>query len=438
MNFIAEHDKLLQGLRPWCKDRKLLLLKFFFWRAGTPQQKSLIGLLRAILYQILSAEPTLTSLICKDGFHTGPAWTEKRLIKALEIVLDNTKHVRYCLIVDGLDEFEGAVDRQRSLVKFIYDFTRHDNAKAIVSSRPEPVLFQSFSTYPNLCLQALNWRDIETCVRTRILEESWVQEFEPTAVSELIKDVTYKADGVFLWASIAVQDLLQGIAMLDSIETLRQRLDHLDGSLNGLFTQQLQRIQPVHRKRAATHLAFVADGVSTTLEYVQMTVGRIAFSLYPEISKALHRVIESEQYLEKDVQYLSAEIEKLEASLMWQSAGLLDVKSDRCAPAHTKLELSKMLCVEGQDAFTRTQSAFLSRFCLHYFYHTRVQLVHRSVVEYLSDDLRAKQFMTEAQLPDASIFETVLRGLQGITSVDFYLLREYCRIDALSAGKFES
>ena len=53
MNHICSHSRRLELLGEWCTNRRLLTPTFFFWNAGTRLQKSIDGLLRSLVYQML-------------------------------------------------------------------------------------------------------------------------------------------------------------------------------------------------------------------------------------------------------------------------------------------------------------------------------------------------------------------------------------------------
>ena len=53
MNHICNHSRRLELLGEWCSNRRLLTPTFFFWNAGTRLQKSIDGLLRSLVYQML-------------------------------------------------------------------------------------------------------------------------------------------------------------------------------------------------------------------------------------------------------------------------------------------------------------------------------------------------------------------------------------------------
>ena len=63
MNYIYEHDRKDALLKEWSAGRPLLTLRFFFWNAGVRQQKTVDGLLRSLIYQILKKYPELIACL---------------------------------------------------------------------------------------------------------------------------------------------------------------------------------------------------------------------------------------------------------------------------------------------------------------------------------------------------------------------------------------
>lgn len=59
MHYICAHKRKDELLKEWSAQRQLLTPTFFFWNAGVRQQKSVDGLLRSLIYQILKACPEL-------------------------------------------------------------------------------------------------------------------------------------------------------------------------------------------------------------------------------------------------------------------------------------------------------------------------------------------------------------------------------------------
>ena len=57
MNHISEDKNLYTHLGSWTKGRHCIVPVFFFWRLGSPEQKSIEGLLRSLILQILESQP---------------------------------------------------------------------------------------------------------------------------------------------------------------------------------------------------------------------------------------------------------------------------------------------------------------------------------------------------------------------------------------------
>lgn len=54
MNHICTHERPLELLGEWCSAGQLLTPMFFFWNSGSPLQMSIDGLLRSLLYRMLT------------------------------------------------------------------------------------------------------------------------------------------------------------------------------------------------------------------------------------------------------------------------------------------------------------------------------------------------------------------------------------------------
>ena len=59
MNYVCNHEKKEEYLKQWSANKRLLTPTFFFWNAGTRQQKSIEGLFRSLIYQMLIECPSL-------------------------------------------------------------------------------------------------------------------------------------------------------------------------------------------------------------------------------------------------------------------------------------------------------------------------------------------------------------------------------------------
>lgn len=271
MSYICEDPRTISCLRTWAgtKGSKLITPKFFFWSPGSVMQKSSVGLLRSLLYQIFQEHPEIAPL--PDRHEPLSDWTERRLTKIFQrITSDVPSSYRMCLSIDGLDEFSGDHD---SLITMFGDLAQNPNIKVVLSSRPYPKFDRAFGSSAMLKLQDLTRADIEKFVSDKLLALPRVRSmaaqkprygFERT-VPGIIHDIVGKSDGVFLWVNLAVRDQIRGIEEEDSLEQLKERLQILPTTLEDLYAHMLGNIDKVHRKEAAWFLQIALHQDSETL-----------------------------------------------------------------------------------------------------------------------------------------------------------------------------
>lgn len=125
-------------------------------------QRSLEGLIRSLLYQILAQQPDLTSLVIKMALLDlnrlkSTSWRAEQLKGAFRTAVEEfSKTECLCLFIGGLDEYDGTLGLDTwDMLDFIYKLVPILNVKACVSSRPEPVFlccaarFRALQSYCN-------------------------------------------------------------------------------------------------------------------------------------------------------------------------------------------------------------------------------------------------------------------------------------------------
>ncbi|KAK3381264.1 hypothetical protein B0H63DRAFT_198516 [Podospora didyma] len=259
MRYIIDSDRRDDLLRCWASGRDLDIFTFFFWKSGTASQRSLQGILRSILYQYLSKYPDQTRAIFPeqyDGLYRKQAfsqtlrstytqWNMKTLESAFEKMVELASERKFCLFVDGLDEYEG--DHTR-IAEFLVKVTaEHDHVKICASSRPWVEFENIFKGYPTLRLQDLTKTDIEIYISGRLnVSKAFVvlQEKQPHEAKKLISSIVKMASGVFLWVKLVLNSLLKGLDLDDDFEDLTNRLRCLPRGLEELYTHILKTIDP--------------------------------------------------------------------------------------------------------------------------------------------------------------------------------------------------
>ena len=335
-----------------------------------------------------------------------------------------------CLFIDGLEEFEGDEDSRDALICIVKDLTKNPSIKAVLSSRPEPFLAESFSLYPGLRLQDLTRRDIGTYVRGRLQGIEHMKKLEmrdADRVEQLMSKLCDKADGVFLWARLAVQDIISGLRSRDSLDMLEQRLQRLNNSLDGLFTQLVERIHPIHKINAAKCLQYVSHRVSENLSPQRTSVLHVAFALQEEFCSNMKVLFHSDTLSEDRIDLCKETLENLEISTVSQTAGLLEVQTHRDTPNLSDGQVCEGTLPCKPLAATKMEysEAQLSALCYHYNHHTSIGFIHRTAFEFLQENNVARELMSHAASFGGRVDEIVACTFEKATQCMLLFARDY-------------
>ncbi len=268
MKYLCSHDKVEEYLKIWAGEKGLPFSKFFFWKPGTELQKSLKGLMRALLHSILTQLPGMIELILPKHWEASQAHQAVHFEHAdIQAAFDSfivrpdvyEKH-KFVFFIDGLDEFNGDHD---GMIKSFFRWVSasSNNVKICVSSREELVFLERFSDCPKLRLHDLTKEDMEVFIEQTLKDNTDFQDRQDQVeILRLAKTITYRAEGVFLWASLAVQSVTSGLLTEDDVEDLEQRIDALPTALEDLVQAIFDSIQnrsSVDRVAALRSLAYV-------------------------------------------------------------------------------------------------------------------------------------------------------------------------------------
>ena len=299
MSYVCQHPQTQHYLETWSAGRTIVMPKFFFWNPGSSMQKGSQGLLRSLVYQILSKNQDSINAIAnleepaRDNFAPVPAWTELRLIRTL---LGAVQHLAnrlcICFFIDGLDEYSGD---QGALVDLIGELAEYPNVKCCLSSRPYRAFTDAFGSRTMLKLHDLTEPDIQAYVSDKF--ESLPRAhpsvtFNPSRVSRLKNEIVKKAEGVFLWVELAVKDQIEGVKNWDSIDLLEERLWLLPNEIEDLYSRMLDQIGKIYQKEVATYLRVAVDlNPATLFDMVLAVRGQEASASRPSTKLQLSEVV---------------------------------------------------------------------------------------------------------------------------------------------------
>lgn len=220
-------------------------------------QKSQEGLLQSLLYEVLRQCPKLLSQVCfsrwLDFGHYGDepeVWTRTELLEVLNNLLQQERiPVSFCFFIDGLDEYDG--DHVELIDMFNrWPVSRH--FKLCVSSRPWFIFKDAFGQgiKSHLTLENFTRHDIQLYIRKTFNKNKRFEELNARdpGYTDLTRDIDEKAQGVFLWVSLAVSELSRGFTNADTIPVLQRRLKALPPKLEDYFRHMFSQIEEIYRK----------------------------------------------------------------------------------------------------------------------------------------------------------------------------------------------
>ncbi|UPK90160.1 hypothetical protein LCI18_001095 [Fusarium solani-melongenae] len=258
MKYISSSAVTKTLLSKWAGDGPCTTADFFFWYLGTAEQRTQDGLFRALLYKIFSSHPKLIPealpAMWKEAYEgrdtiAFPSSAEAE--KAFRVIATSPDLGRFCLFVDGLDEYLGNC---QDGISFIKRLTAGQNIKVIVSSRPIPDCVAAFRGLPQLDLPDLTRPDIYAYVQDVIGKHpdmSRLSKGDPRGPQQIISDLVDKSSGVFLWVILACRSLISGLARYDDTAQLQSRVTDLPPELEDMFQLMLIKVEPRYRRQAS-------------------------------------------------------------------------------------------------------------------------------------------------------------------------------------------
>ena len=240
-----------------------IIVHYFFHELGKMQEKTFGGFLHAIVYQLLvgfreknqAALSQLSGLLkphLRLAMNSKPALPEEVLMTILQKRVAECKEtLGLYLFVDGFDECHGD---HRGQLDFLTDWVRSSSdknlsVKACIASRVEPEIELRLSNEPTFAIHQHTAKDISAYV-TQKLGQAWdlmarqrhgtIANYDQT----LIDSVVETAEGVFIWVTIVVSQLVVAIEEEAELHDLYTLLADLPEGLEKLYASIIEKIEP--------------------------------------------------------------------------------------------------------------------------------------------------------------------------------------------------
>jgi hypothetical protein len=267
MKFLGQHPETLKHLGFWAGHQEVITARFYFWNSGSSLQKSQLGLLRSLLFEILRQCPKLLAQVRKQissrkegswmwGGDKTATWQYEELLRVYQFVVEQNTDSKFCFFIDGLDEYKTEMDKDhRHLVKTLKLLASSPSIKLCLSSRPWTVFLDAFgaSSEWTIKLEDLTNQDIYRYVADKLQEHDQYHRLVKAneSYSKLIEEVVRKAQGVFLWVFLVVRDLLEGLTYNDTMRTMYLRLSQFPEDLGSYFQRMIDSIPKFYRRETA-------------------------------------------------------------------------------------------------------------------------------------------------------------------------------------------
>ncbi|KAK9421792.1 putative NACHT domain-containing protein [Seiridium unicorne] len=424
MKYMADHVQTESLLQDWAHPKQLVIASHYFWSAGTAMQKSKLGLLQSLLFEILRTCPDLIPDVCGERWAATGAtssflaaeWTSHELLRALQDISRVANlQTRYCFFIDGADEFKGDL---HDLCETFQTLSKSENFKICMSSRPWNV-FEDFFGHDNkrkLYIHEVTDKDIQQFTTSRLEEHPrWKSDrFQPKDKTSIIKEITEKAQGVFLWVFLVTNSLRDGLTNGDTRADLWSRLRSLPTDLDKFCKHMLDSIDPLYTEKMA-HTLRVSINAEEPLHFIIFNMMEREFDSYA--TESLDD--DEEEFSEFALQAADPEdnaYDECKRRINARCGGLLDVKKSGTVEFLHRTVRDFLLLHEMSDYLESKSSVWFKTnvFTLKAFISALQSKTQSFVWEYcgLREVLRqAFQYANDAIDEDPDVAFTDLEGL---------------------------
>ncbi|KAK3309366.1 uncharacterized protein B0T15DRAFT_515318 [Chaetomium strumarium] len=238
---------------------------FFFNGRGVPIERSVDGMLRTLLHQLVSQVPLAFKSLIEhhrafdqaNQFRQGSVdWATDTLKKMFHTAIHSPDLSAAFIFIDALDEGEGFLpaDVFDYVETVVGTFSDTKIIKIWLSSRPDNFVNRR-TRWTTLDLGERNSGDIQayaTGLLTKIAKDCDYPDLRyDTIVPQLLSQILEHAQGVFLWAKLVIDQLRAAMYDGESVKEIQSMLSKLCETADDLWDLFRSVLQKVKRNRRA-------------------------------------------------------------------------------------------------------------------------------------------------------------------------------------------
>ena len=382
--------------------RKIMTLSFFCWLAGTLYQKRIDGMLCTLLYQILAKSPPISGTFMKHNprlalKRSTEDWpiSELKSCLAHAVATLSPDHCVY-IFIDGLDELDSEVDSLQLIS--LLNYFKEMEIKLCISSRRSTPLHGKLKMCPGFPVQDLTSSDIELYVHGRIADTLDLQHLPSSDEwqCQMTTVIIDKAQGVFLWVHLVLQNITKGMYFYDSPGELLDRIKKIPDEINALYEDMLIRIGPHFGKYKQEASLCLHACLLVNSEYSAISALQMMFMM-----SSLDKKILSRNHIHFPTSKLLKKLEQSLARLESICGGLLYLhRYEESKYRNPHSDNAEMLWMCRHEKEMRQLTEFALR--------KRILFTHRTVRDFLLDSVAGQNLLLQCNHKPAWIKKRLL------------------------------
>lgn len=337
MKFLCDHPRTMAYCATWANSRKLVAARYFLWEKGTKKQRTIGGLCRSLLHDILEecvelapkAMPELWKQTASTPWQVELKYQLRKdyVCGALtRLLCDQTINHTHCFVIfiDGLDELHEENSDYDDLVGLILQWIQpsSEHVKLCVSSRPLREFLDAFPDDQRLWLHHHTRGDHKLFLLDRLQFLASVEDKPPS--SQQLLDISNAKDQLYKFTDRMIQvcsgDFRKLLWMFKRMrQTIHGELDLSSASNKGrslsirdldIFMENLESLESTFSQLGTDDWPDHTYGPSGARSLLDP--GRI---ISRDLSPASHRMLAHMDTSEQEESLRRSQIQEIETSL---------------------------------------------------------------------------------------------------------------------------
>lgn len=360
-----------------------LVIHHFFWLGSSrrSRQNDIQGMYMSLLHQLLDIEVqdgiSLATMLLQQApyvrrMDSDDDWSLEHLKRTMLLALENLGN-RYSIyiLLDALDEHLPTAQHDQ-LLSAIGELQGMTNVRLVVSSRRERIFEHRLAGSRQLRLHKLTTPDIYYYALDSLqgyVDRAFPDSQDDSATKflhETVETIVRKAEGVFLWARLAVESIKGGLIDDNTLSELRERLEDMPTELSEYFKSIWKRLgdnEKRYQTKAANVFLFLLSHDAFERSFLQegdFDCLSLSLALTPDTARAL---ILGDDHISNA--FLLEMAQRTEKMVLSHCAGLVELTLDWAEES-----LDKCGSLRAQVMSARRECRFIHRTARDFFVDT--------------------------------------------------------------------